>query len=431
MRLLITFFLAIVMYPSIAQNLYFPPQVGNWETVNPESLNWCESQLDDLENYLDEVDSKAFLILKDGKIVVEWYFDDFTKDSLWYWASAGKSMMATLVGIAQQEGLLDIQDKTADYLGQGWTNCPTTESAITIWHQLTMTSGLDDAASFDCTLPNCLVCKTTPGDRWAYHNGPYSLLREVVESATGVGINTYFTNKIGNVIGAGGGYVRSSFNNLFLSRARDMARFGLMTLAKGTWNGVSVITDTTYYHNMIQSSQDINPAYGYLWWLNGKNSYKQPRLQVDFSGPIIPSAPADLYAAMGKNEQRIYIVPSESLVVVRMGNNANDSSALALSGFDQELWEKMMNLECTVTDLEDESENLTVQLFPNPSKQLLHITSNEPIQQIEVFDVFGQRVRSIQGNVSTLNVGLLANGVYFVKVQTINQHLKRIRFLKE
>ena len=60
-------------------------------------------------------------MLKDGKIAIEKYFGTFTKDSLWYWASAGKTLTAFLVGQAQENGLLSISDSTSKYLGSGWT----------------------------------------------------------------------------------------------------------------------------------------------------------------------------------------------------------------------------------------------------------------------------------------------------------------------
>ncbi len=143
--LLFSFFLAF-SFTAKAQNLYFPPNTGNtWDTISPASLGWCQNELDTLVNYLDQINTKAFILLKDGKIVVEEYFGTFTQDSLWYWASAGKSLTAFTVGIAQQEGYLSIDDTSSQYLGQGWTVCPPAkEEMISIRHQLSMNTGLDD-----------------------------------------------------------------------------------------------------------------------------------------------------------------------------------------------------------------------------------------------------------------------------------------------
>jgi len=90
-----------------AQSLYFPPLAGTtWDTISPLSLGWCPDKIDTLLNYLEDGNSKAFIVLVDGKIVIEKYFGTFTVDSPWYWASAGKSLTAFTVGIAQQEGYL-------------------------------------------------------------------------------------------------------------------------------------------------------------------------------------------------------------------------------------------------------------------------------------------------------------------------------------
>jgi CubicO group peptidase (beta-lactamase class C family) len=128
------------------QSLYFPPISGEeWETLDPESLGYCPEGMASLNDYLEESNTKAFILLKDGKIVFEEYYHDFGPDSLWLWNSAGKTVTAMLVGIAQREGYLDLEDSASDYLGPGWTSAtPEQESAITIRDLLSQTSGLDD-----------------------------------------------------------------------------------------------------------------------------------------------------------------------------------------------------------------------------------------------------------------------------------------------
>ena len=327
--------------------VYFPPTSSTvWDSVSPASLNWNITELNNLYPYLQSKNTKAFIILKNGKIVVEKYFGSFTSDSLWYWASAGKTMTAFLVGIAQQEGIININNKTSQYLGRGWTSAPLLkENLITIKNQLTMTTGLDDAVpDDDCTLPSCLIYKADAGTRWAYHNAAYTILDSVIVNASGMGYNAYFQQKIRNKIGMSGfWYKTSNSNNIYWSNARSMARFGLLLLNKGKWDSTAILSDTNYFNNQISTSQTINPSYGYLTWLNGKNSFMAPTLQTVFPGSIITNAPADLYAALGKNDQKIYVVPSQKLVVIRLGESSGQVM-LALSSFDNELWSKLRTI---------------------------------------------------------------------------------------
>lgn len=88
----------------LAQDSYFPPLSGDqWATIDPKDLDWCEEGVAGLYSFLEEKETKAFIVLKDGKIAVEKYFGTFTKDSIWYWASAGKSLAGFLTGMAQEK----------------------------------------------------------------------------------------------------------------------------------------------------------------------------------------------------------------------------------------------------------------------------------------------------------------------------------------
>ena len=334
--------------PPVPVTMYFPPLTGlECQTTSTSSLGWNETQLNDLYTYLQQKNTKAFIILKNGKIVTERYFGTFTADSTWYWASAGKTMTAMLVAIAQQEGLLNINNKSSEYLGTGWTSLPLAkENLITVRHQLTMTTGLDDAVApdNDCTSPACLVYKADADTRWAYHNAPYTILDKVVENATGTTYNNYFQQKIKNQIGMSGIWFKGTgYNNVYYSNARSMARFGLLMLNKCKWDQTIVLSDSIYFNTQINTSQNPNLSYGYLTWLNGKASYMLPSLQLVIPGMMTPNAPTDMYAALGKNDQKIYVVPSQNLVVIRMGESAGNVQ-LAVSSFDNELWGKLKTI---------------------------------------------------------------------------------------
>lgn len=328
--------------------MYFPPfNSEEWATTSPTDLGWNTENLDELLNYLETKNSRAFIILKDGKIVVEEYFGNtildnapFTRNSQWYWASAGKTLTSTLVGIAQQDGLLDIENPTSTYLGVGWSSLtPEKEQLIKVKNQLTMTTGLDyDIPDVDCTLPSCLTYKADAGQQWYYHNAPYTLLSDVVESATGTNYNQYTDQKIESKIGSEGQWISQGYLNVYWSTARDMARFGLLNLNKGKWDNSQVINEE-YYNQMVNSSQNLNPSYGYLWWLNGKNSIVIPGLPNSFNTSLSENAPSDLFAGMGKNGQFVEVIPSKNIVVIRMGDSP-DNSLISLS-FHDELWEKI------------------------------------------------------------------------------------------
>ncbi|HQR93647.1 MAG TPA: serine hydrolase, partial [Sediminibacterium sp.] len=128
---------------------------------------------------------------------------------------------------------------------------------------------------------------------------------------------------------------------IYHSSTRSMARFGLLALNKGKWNNEQILNET-YFNESTSSSQTINPSYGYLWWLNGKAKYMVPGAQTVFPGSLVPNAPVDMFAAMGAEDQRIYIIPSKNMVVIRMGNASDPANPnFAVSGFDNELWQKI------------------------------------------------------------------------------------------
>jgi hypothetical protein len=91
--------------PPVAEAIYFPP-IGSteWQITTPESLGWNTANIQPLYDYLRQQDTRAFLVLKNGKIVLEKYFGQnfqgtaFDKTSFWYWASAGKTLTGFMVG---------------------------------------------------------------------------------------------------------------------------------------------------------------------------------------------------------------------------------------------------------------------------------------------------------------------------------------------
>jgi CubicO group peptidase (beta-lactamase class C family) len=324
------------------ESLYFPPLSGStWETKSIASLGWNQSAVQPLLDYLELKHSKSFIILVNGRIVMENYFNGHDATSPWYWASAGKTLTSTVSGIAQQEGLININNKVSQYIGTGWTSeTLAQENLITCKNLLSMTSGLNDALGDDVSPAN-LQYLANAGQRWAYHN-VYVKMQDVIAQASGQTWNTYFNIKLRDKIGMTGIWNPNGGLSVYYSDTRSMARFGLMMYNKGKWDNTQILNEN-YFNEATNTSQSINLGYGYLWWLNGKASYHLPQSQFQYTGSIIPTAPNDMYMALGKNDQKIYIIPSKKMVVIRMGDAA-DAVNLALSDFDQTLWTKISAL---------------------------------------------------------------------------------------
>ena len=326
--------------PTHPETMYFPSNTAaDWETKSVISLGWNQAAIEDLKTFLAEKNSKSFMILVNGRIALEAYFNGHTKDATWQWNSAGKTLVSATTGITQQEGLLNISNSAAQYLGPGWTSEPIAkENLITVRNLLTMTSGLDESS--ELVIKSNLTYIADAGTRRAYAN-VFQKLMDVVSVASKQSFENYFNTKIKNKLGMDGFWNDGLIFKIYNSNTRSMARFGLLALNKGNWNNEQIINED-FFSESIKSSQNINPSYGYLWWLNGKNMYIVPGSQNVFQGNLVPNAPADMYAAMGASDQRIYIVPSKKMVIVRMGNASDPANPnFAVSGFDNALWQKI------------------------------------------------------------------------------------------
>jgi CubicO group peptidase (beta-lactamase class C family) len=341
-------------YGADAASLYFPPDGAEWKTISPSEAGWDEAELDAALDYAREQKSSAFLILCRGRIVAERYWplsidsrfpdgklnryafmrpgEDAAGHPIEDVASMQKSVVALLTGVAIQQGLVRLDDPVDRHLGSGWSKAPAGEEAkITIRHLLTMTTGLTDSLQF----------KKPVGAEWRYNTPAYAKTMSVIEAATKMSRNeltkTWLTDPIGmadskwvrrpRVLGAD----RINASG-FASTARDMARFGLLVLAGGEWDGKQVIEDRAYLRQAISPTQELNPAYGFLWWLNGHPVRRSP----DRTQPsLIPSAPPDLVAAQGALGRKVYVIPSLGLVVTRLGDAPE-------AAFNNELWKRLM-----------------------------------------------------------------------------------------
>jgi CubicO group peptidase (beta-lactamase class C family) len=239
------------------------------------------------------------------------------------------------------------------------------------------------------------------------------LLDPVIETATGQTLTQFFNQRLTSTTGMTGFYFQSGYNNVFISKARSMARFGLLVLNHGRWNNTTVMNDSLYFNAMVNSSQPLNPSYGYLWWLNGKSSFMAPGFQFQFPGSWSPAAPPDMFAAMGKNGQLLNIVPSMNLVWVRMGDEP--SGSFVPFALNDTIWQKLNAVMCTSTGVQSQDITSSIKVSPNPATELLQIVS--PRCTLQIMDATGREVELITINEPMIQLPLTMyqSGIYFFR----------------
>jgi CubicO group peptidase (beta-lactamase class C family) len=298
----------------------------DWEAADPGATGWSPEGLAEVVALAGARNSRSYLMLAGGRILVEEYWEGASATTTRDVASCQKSVVSTLVGIARDEGLLGLDDPVGEHLGPGWSRAaPAEEGRITVRHLLTMTSGLD---------PRTLRAVTEPGRVWDYNTPAYQRLRPVLEAATGRGIDelsrTWLFDPIGmgpetvwrERAGGGRGPAEGDPSWGLAMTARDMARFGLLARRLGSWDRRRVVSEA--WLREAWTPLDTRSDYGYLWWLLGR------------AEGVAPSTPVDWVAALGAGDQKIYVVPSLDLVVARQGPAAAEASEHG-SDFDREL----------------------------------------------------------------------------------------------
>jgi CubicO group peptidase (beta-lactamase class C family) len=214
--------------------MYFPPIGSNsWETTSVASLNWNQNGVQPLLDYLQLKHSKSFIIIVKGRIVMENYFNNHNATTTCYWASAGKTLTSTIIGIAEQDGLIDSDARVSNYIGTGWTSeTVARENLITCKNLLSMKFGIEDIVNGDGVSPLNLQYKADAGTRWAYHN-VYVKLQDVIAPATRQTWSNYFNTKLRDKIGMDGSWLTIDNNSVYFSTTRSMAQFGLLMLNNG------------------------------------------------------------------------------------------------------------------------------------------------------------------------------------------------------
>jgi len=307
----------------------------------------AESKMRDLLDYVRGQNTTGFLIRRHGKTLVEenWSVPDAPGFATFVYgstadgqlledvASQQKSFVSVLIGIAIDKGEIDVAKPVSAYIGRGWTKATAEqEAAIRVADVLTMSSGLNERFAYEAPA----------GTRFFYNTAVYAITKRILEAAAKAPLDRITREWLTEPLGmketawrqrpaalAGVGN-----NTGLVTTPRDIAIFGQMILANGVAPHGGRVISAKSLKAMFERSC-CNPAYGRLWWLNGgdhtiaADGKRKP-------GPLIPAAPADLVAALGFLDRRLYVVPSLDLIVVRTGAAASDKD------FDQQLWLRLM-----------------------------------------------------------------------------------------
>ena len=266
--------------------------------------------------------TRSLIVLYNDKIIGEHYADGFTKETPILGWSMTKSIVGTLYGILQKQGKIDINKTTGIPAWQG-----DNRKNITYNDLLQMNSGLDWEERYDKisdvtkmlflakNMPNVQEGKMAshkPNTHWIYSSGTSNLLGGLLHNFTAneqeyldlpykllldkIGMHSALieTDMEGN-------YVYSSYG---WANTRDWAKFGTLYLHKGNWDGEQLFNPewADYVANPTPTSNNV---YGAHFWLN--------------KGGVYPDVPRDLYSANGFQGQKVFIIPSKNMVIVRMG----------------------------------------------------------------------------------------------------------------
>lgn len=289
-----------------------------------------------LDDVLDGTDTRAFVVVHHGRVVYQRYSADSGPKALETSWSVAKSFVAALVGIAIDEGRIgSVDDPVTSYLPELLSRDERFKQ-ITLRDLLTMSSGLryqesrfpsprgDDTSTYygvnlrKIALEESQI-ERAPGRQWHYNNYNPLLLGLVLERATGMSVSDFMASRLWQPLGAGSSASwsldseRSGFEKMesgLNATALDHARFGLLFLHGGQWNGRRIVSrEFVRAATRTQTATDYPNPYGYFWWIDGKRP--------------------DSFYAFGNYGQYIYVDPRADMVVVRLSSDW---------GFGNEQW---------------------------------------------------------------------------------------------
>ena len=312
-----------------------------WRRQAPRRAGFSAAVLESLAAEAATTGSTCLLVARRGRIVGEWYWQDTDERTAQEVYSVTKSVTSTLVGLAQAEGLLDIDQPAAKQVRQ-WRG--TASAGVTVRNLLANDSGREWSTESDYTglirardrtaYAVGLEQQFEPGTTWAYNNAAIQTLDAVLSTAAGKTTAEYASTRLFEPLGmddtrmtgdAAGASTSTAFG--LNSTCRDLARFGTLFAQRGEWDGERVLPAAWVDEAVGAPSQGLNAAYGLLWWLNREGPLRGPLDQTDLTGSpevvrvgrLAPGAPEDVFAAQGFGGQVVLVDPASETVVVRLG----------------------------------------------------------------------------------------------------------------
>ncbi|HEY9881124.1 MAG TPA: serine hydrolase [Leptolyngbyaceae cyanobacterium] len=301
--------------------------------VQPQEQTIPPAALKAAVSYAQEQNSSALLILHRGKLVLEQYWQGYSSSSLSNSMSMSKSVLALLIGIAIEEGHIgSVQDAVSRYLPE-WSK--DSRGDLTIEDLLYMQSGLRNDDRTDTTASDLVKMYLSsdadrvalhvpqiepPRQRYDYNNVNSQILSIILERATGESYADYLSTRLWQPLQAADAFVwldrpggrAKPFCCLFAA-PRDWVRLGQMLLNQGKV-GQRQVVPNDWLERMLAPSP-IEPTYGYHIWVKARTDQFP---NVDWAASTAFVAPDTIYID-GRDLQRVYVIPSQDLVIVRVG----------------------------------------------------------------------------------------------------------------
>jgi CubicO group peptidase (beta-lactamase class C family) len=289
-----------------------------------ETAKWSTDKLTAAHAYADSIHSSAVMIIQGGQVVDQWGDIDKKISSF----SMRKSLLSALYGIYSAEGVIDIS-KTVEQLGIDDSPEPLTkeEKQARVVDLLRARSGVYHPVDFETALMKKNRPERgshAPGTFWYYNNWDFNALGTIFEKETGLKIGEAFYQRVAKPIGMQdfqpddvyylGGSISVHRAYMFEITARDLARFGLLYLRHGQWNGKQIVPETwveksSHANEMVKVNGMDLGGYEYLWW-------------VEYGGVHVPevSIPG-MYSARGAGGHYLLIIPTLDLIIVHRVDN--------------------------------------------------------------------------------------------------------------